>query len=123
MFEQIMPMNRTRSMSSSGSFVRITTKMIYFSSDGNFGLLGKYIKIYYDRDNFALLFSPCKAKEKGSFKVSPCKEACRAGRIETWNTVKALHLAGFPLDALDVPLKTIQLPDESIIAYVKESVA
>lgn len=123
MFEQILPLPRTNALSHCGSYVRVTTKMIYFSSDADFGLVGNYIKIFFDRESGILLFAPCKAKEKGSFKVSPCKEAARAGRIETWNTIKALHMAGFPLECLEIPLKTIQLPDKTIIAYTKENVA
>lgn len=120
MFRQIFPLNRTRSGKDIGAYVRVTTKMIYFSSGGNFDLVGKYVDIFYDKENEWLLFSVNDNPTKNSFKISPCHEANRAGRIETWNTVKSLKNVGFPLEKLGDPIRTLQLPDGSIIANLKE---
>lgn len=120
MFKQVLPMPRTKTHGGKGSYVRVTTKMIYFSSDAEFGLCGKYVRIYYDSQNGTLLFQVSAKDDNGSFKVSPCHEATRAGRIETWNTVRALYELGFPLVKLGEELRSILLPDGSVIAYTKE---
>lgn len=100
-FERICPVKKAKSRAVPGeAYVRITPKMLYISSAAGDLLDADYITIELDTRARIVRFTPHKAAEPGTFKLSGVNETRNARRIETNNVLMSLVAAGLPRAAM-----------------------